>query len=80
MENLLVNRPPSGGHTCRQHAICDCHRLFCAKRHAHDRISTADDPFAISDQALLHAFDREVAEHEIQTALCRGRYRSRAKA
>ena len=36
---------------------------------AHDRIATADDPVAISDQALAQAFDREVAEHEIQAAL-----------
>jgi hypothetical protein len=39
---------------------------------AHDRIATADDPVAISDQALAQAFDREVAEHEIQAALAAG--------
>ena len=39
---------------------------------AHERIALADDPVAISDQALAQAFDRGVAEHEIIAALAAG--------
>src|SRR6516165_1603255 len=43
--------------------------LLCGAIAAHDRIAAADDPVAISDRALAHAFDRKVAEREIQAAL-----------
>jgi hypothetical protein len=36
---------------------------------AHERLALADDPVAISDQALAQAFDRGVAEREINAAL-----------
>src|ERR1700751_5412270 len=39
---------------------------------AHERIALADDPVAISDQALAQAFDRGVAEREINAALAAG--------
>jgi hypothetical protein len=37
-----------------------------------DRTTAADDPAAISDQALAEAFDRNVAEREINAALAAG--------
>src|SRR6516164_8065507 len=46
--------------------------LLCGAIAAHDRIAAADDPVAISDRALAHAFDRKVAEREIQAALAAG--------
>ena len=39
---------------------------------AHERIALADDPVVISDQALAQAFDRGVAEREINAALAAG--------
>ncbi|MGN6748268.1 MAG: hypothetical protein ACTHJS_06705, partial [Xanthobacteraceae bacterium] len=39
---------------------------------AHQRLAAADDPVAISDQALAASFDREVAEREIRGALAAG--------
>jgi hypothetical protein len=39
---------------------------------ANDRIAAADDPAAISDRALSQAFNREVAEREINSALAVG--------
>jgi hypothetical protein len=36
---------------------------------AHERIVAADDPVAISDQALGERFDRDIAEREIKAAL-----------
>jgi hypothetical protein len=39
---------------------------------ANDRIAAADDPAAISDRALSQAFNREVAEREINSALAAG--------
>jgi hypothetical protein len=39
---------------------------------AHERAAVADDPVAISDQALAQAFDRGVAEREINAALAAG--------
>jgi hypothetical protein len=39
---------------------------------AHERVAVPDDPVAITDQALAQAFDRGVAEHEINTALAAG--------
>jgi hypothetical protein len=38
----------------------------------HDRTTAADDPAAISDRALAEAFDRNVAEREINAALVAG--------
>lgn len=38
----------------------------------HDRTTAADDPAAISDRALAEAFDRNVAEREINAALAAG--------
>src|SRR5262245_54585419 len=46
--------------------------LLCGAIAAHDRIAAADDPVAISDRALVHAFDRSIAEREIQAALAAG--------
>jgi hypothetical protein len=39
---------------------------------AHERVAVADDPVAITDHALAQAFDRGVAEHEINAALAAG--------
>jgi hypothetical protein len=39
---------------------------------AHERIAVADDPVAITDQALVQVFDRGVAEREINAALAVG--------
>jgi hypothetical protein len=39
---------------------------------ANDRAAAADDPVAISDQALAANFDRDVAEREIRSALAAG--------
>jgi hypothetical protein len=39
---------------------------------AHERIALADDPVAISDRALAQAFDRGVAEREINAAVAAG--------
>jgi hypothetical protein len=39
---------------------------------AHERVAVADDPVAITDDALAQAFDRGVAEHEINAALAAG--------
>jgi hypothetical protein len=39
---------------------------------AHQRLAAADDPVAITDQALAANFDREVAEREIRDALASG--------
>jgi hypothetical protein len=36
---------------------------------AHEQLAAADDPVAISDRALAHAFNRDVAEGEIRAAL-----------
>jgi hypothetical protein len=38
----------------------------------HDQLAVADDPVAISDRALAHAFNRDVAEREIRAALAVG--------
>src|SRR5262249_14013094 len=46
--------------------------LLCGAIAAHNRIAAADDPVAISDRALAQAFDRNVAEREIQAALAAG--------
>jgi hypothetical protein len=39
---------------------------------AHQRLTAADDPVAVTDQALAAAFDRDVAEREIGDALAAG--------
>src|SRR5437588_7578351 len=39
---------------------------------AHERVAVADDPVAIADHALAQAFDRGVAEREINAALAAG--------
>ena len=39
---------------------------------AHQRLAAADDPVAITDQALAASFDRDVAEREIRSALATG--------
>ncbi|HEV2626794.1 MAG TPA: hypothetical protein VGV62_17095 [Xanthobacteraceae bacterium] len=39
---------------------------------AHERAAVADDPVAITDQALAQVFDRGVAEREINAALAAG--------
>jgi len=39
---------------------------------AHERVAVADDPVAITDQALAQALDRGVAEREINAALAVG--------
>ena len=39
---------------------------------AHQRLTAADDPVAVTDQALAAAFDRDVAEREIRDALAAG--------
>jgi hypothetical protein len=39
---------------------------------AHDQQAAADDPVAISDRALARAFNRDVAEREIRSALAAG--------
>ena len=39
---------------------------------AHARMATADDPIAVTNQALATTFTREVAEREIHTALASG--------
>jgi hypothetical protein len=36
---------------------------------AHERMAAADDPVAVTDQALAATFDRDVAEREIRNAL-----------
>ena len=39
---------------------------------AHQRLAAADDPIAVTDQALAASFDRHVAEREIRNALAAG--------
>jgi hypothetical protein len=39
---------------------------------AHQRLAAADDPVAVTDQALAASFDRDVAEREIRNALAAG--------
>jgi hypothetical protein len=39
---------------------------------AHQRMAAADDPVAITDQALAASFDRDIAEREIRAALAAG--------
>ncbi len=39
---------------------------------AQERFSAADDPVAVTDQALAASFDRDVAEREIRSALATG--------
>ena len=39
---------------------------------AHERLTAADDPVAVADQALAATFDRDVAEREIRDALASG--------
>ena len=39
---------------------------------AHQRMAAADDPVAVTDQALAASFDRDVAEREIHIALAAG--------
>jgi hypothetical protein len=39
---------------------------------AHERMAAADDPVAVTDQALAATFDRDVAEREIRNALAAG--------
>jgi hypothetical protein len=39
---------------------------------AHDRQTAADDPVGISDRALAHSFNSDVAEREIRSALAAG--------
>jgi hypothetical protein len=46
--------------------------LLCGAMGAQDRIAAAEDPVAISDRALAQAFDRNIAEREIQAALSAG--------
>jgi len=36
---------------------------------AQARLTTADDPVAVTDQALAASFDRDVAEREIRNAM-----------
>src|SRR5215469_4890253 len=46
--------------------------LLCGAIGTQDRMAAADDPVAISDRALAQAFDRSIAEREIQAALSAG--------
>src|SRR5215472_525948 len=39
---------------------------------AHQRLTAADDPVAVTDQALAATFDRDAAEREIRNALAAG--------
>src|SRR5262249_9726544 len=39
---------------------------------AHQRLAVADDPVAVTDQALAESFTRDVAEREIRNALVAG--------